>query len=76
MKIQEFAKRCGFDMAEDTEKIWNGYKVYSLDMLEDAAVGLPQFALVKDGKVRVNTYDETFEIYDFVYPPDEEDEEE
>lgn len=42
---------------------WNGYKVFAADYGKDApAIGLPQFALYKDGKVRLTTNDEAFEI--------------
>ena len=44
---------------------WNGYKVYSIWLKKDegACVGLPQFALEKDGIVRVATHDEIQSIF-------------
>lgn len=73
MTIQEYAKREGFDYAEDTGVIWNGYRVYSLDYAEPHFVGEPMFALVKNHEIRTNTPDETWDIFDAVTPVDEDD---
>ena len=73
MTIQEYAKKQGFDYAEDTGVTWRGYRVYSLDYIEPHFVGEPMFALVKNHKIRTNTPGETWEIFDAVTPPDEDD---
>lgn len=40
---------------------WKGYDVYCEDYGEEApAIGLPQFALYKDGKARLTTEEEAF----------------
>lgn len=51
--------------------IWNGYKVYCEDYGEGRpAIGLPQFVVYKDGKARLTTENEAFEI--IKQSPDEE----
>lgn len=72
MTIQEYAKREGFDYAEDTGVIWNGYRVYSLDYAEPHFVGEPMVALVKNHEIRTNAPDETWDIFDAVTPADED----
>lgn len=65
MTIDDFikAKSADFDMYKYRME-WNGYKVYSiwLKANEGACVGYPQYALEKDGKIRVSTLTETLEI--------------
>nr|DAW30079.1 MAG TPA: hypothetical protein [Caudoviricetes sp.] len=65
MTIDDFikAKSADFDMYKYRME-WNGYKVYSiwLKTNEGACVGYPQYALEKDGKIRVSTLTETLEI--------------
>lgn len=73
MTIQEYAKKEGFDYAEDTGVTWKGYRVYSLDYIEPHFVGEPMFALVKNHKIRTNTPDETWDIFDAVTPTDTND---
>lgn len=42
---------------------WRGYKVFAEDYGNDApAIGLPQFVIYKDGKARLTTPKEAFEI--------------
>lgn len=53
---------------------WNGYDVYKPVYTEMAYRGLPLVVLVKDGKVRLSTPDETLDYTDFLYPSDEDDE--
>ena len=55
-------------------KPWNGYDVYKPVYTEMAYRGLPFVVLVKDGKVRLSTPDETLDYTDFLYPSDEDDE--
>ncbi len=45
---------------------WQGYKVYEiwLKRNEGACVGMPQYALEKNGKIRESTLSETLEIMD------------
>lgn len=50
---------------------WEGYKVFAEDYGKDAPViGLPQFVLYKDGKARLTTDKEAFEIINTL--PDED----
>ena len=42
---------------------WKGYKVFAEDYGKDApSIGLPQFVLYKDGKARLSSNKEAFEI--------------
>ena len=65
MTIREFIKSniTFFDHYRTVEE-WNGYKVYSVwaKRNEGCRVGLPQFALEKDGTFRMADVDEIFEI--------------
>lgn len=56
---------------------WNGYTVYDVWVKsnEGACVGYPQFALEKNGAIRLSTLDETFQIMAFTRDNDDNDEE-
>ena len=67
MTIEEFV-----DNSEnfDTYKYcceWNGFKVYDVwaKANEGACIGYPQYALEKDGKIRLSQLQETIKIMDF-----------
>ena len=53
---------------------WNGYDVYKPVYAEMAYRGFPFVVLVKDGKVRLSTPEETRDYTVFLYPSDEDDE--
>ena len=66
MTIREFIKENDYFDRYRSRGIWNGYKVYYVyaQRNEGLIVGLPQFALEKDGKFRMANPDEIFEIMD------------
>ena len=53
---------------------WNGYTVYDVwaKSNEGACVGYPQFALEKNGAIRLSTIDETLQIMAFTRDTDNE----
>lgn len=65
--ILNFAKRHGYSRI-DYEGKWQGYDVYAMGFIspvgEYVCVGLPFYALVKDGKISRSLPDEAFEILD------------
>ena len=67
MTIREFIKanRIDYDRYRSRGN-WNGYNVYHVwaKRNEGCVVGLPQFALEKDGKFRLANADEIFAIMD------------
>ena len=67
MTIREFIKANddSFDRYRSRGS-WNGYNVYYIwnKNNEGCIVGLPQFALEKDGKFRLADTDEIFKIMD------------
>lgn len=67
MTIREFIQinHSDFDRYR-SRGIWNGYNVYYVwaKRNESCVVGLPQFALEKDGKFRLADIDEIFAIMD------------
>ena len=67
MTIREFIKANHSDYDRYRSRgNWNGYNVYHVwaKRNEGCVVGLPQFALEKDGKFRLANTDEIFEIMD------------
>ncbi|NLY08555.1 MAG: hypothetical protein GXZ11_01435 [Tissierellia bacterium] len=55
---------------------WKGYQVYSPgEKGETPMIGLPVFVLVKGEEMRLSTHEEAFAAMRYLYP-DEEDEEE
>jgi len=64
MTIREFIKKNDYFDRYRSRGTWNGYNVYYVydQRNEGLIVGLPQFALEKDGKFRMANPDEIFEI--------------
>ena len=71
MTIQDFLKenKTDFDTYEARPN-WKDYKVYSvwLKAHEEACVGYPQYALEKNGKIRLSTLEETLIIMETDIP--------
>ena len=71
MIIQDFIKanKAEFDTYE-VRPDWKGYKVYLvwLKAHEGACVGYPQYALEKNGKIRLSTLEETLIIMETDIP--------
>lgn len=66
--IEAVTEYHGFDYAEELGK-WKDFDVYRLGMDEsDVVIGLPLFILVDGESIRLNTPEETFDIYDYFYP--------
>ena len=63
--INAFAKTHGYDTAKK-RGMWKGYEVYEPIMGGGGSpcIGLPYYILVKDGKIRMSTHDEVFDIFD------------
>lgn len=66
-KIQEFANSCGYDFAEKTDLIWNGYEVYRLrDNDREKGVtyyrGYPYFLLIRNNEIKKTTPKQSLEI--------------
>lgn len=64
MTIKEFVDNSEyFDMYEYKLK-WNGYNVYEvwLKSYEYSCTGYPQYAIEKDGKIRLSELEETIKI--------------
>lgn len=63
--ILNFAKRLGYSRI-DYEGKWQGYDTYAMGFIspvgESVYVGLPFYALVKDGEISRSRPDEAFEI--------------
>lgn len=75
MTIEEFVDNSeDFDMYEYKLK-WNDYNVYEvwLKSCEYSCIGYPQYALEKDGEIRLSELEETIEIMDAFPYTDEED---
>ena len=66
MTIKEYAIQNGGDFVYKCKKSWKGYTVYEICYNEHAAIGLPRFILVKDGKMRISKPEECFKIMDTV----------
>ena len=64
MTIREFIKENDYIDRYRSSGVWNGYKVYSVwaKRNEGCCVGLPQFALEKDGTFRMADVDEIHTI--------------
>nr|DAV88042.1 MAG TPA: hypothetical protein [Caudoviricetes sp.] len=74
MTVLEYAKAQGYDIVTDTGKYWKGYRVYEPDYNVPKYTGLPMSILVKDGKARMTTEEECFEVLDFIHPRGEDEE--
>ncbi len=75
MTIEEFVDNSeDFDMYEYKLK-WNDYNVYEvwLKSCEYSCTGYPQYALEKDGEIRLSESEETIKIMDTFPYTDEED---
>ena len=75
--VEKLVKQFMEDLDADTYKLgkdWNGYKVYEPVYNTTVYIGFPLVVLVKDGKVRLSTNEESIKYLDFAYPdePDEE----
>ncbi len=76
MTIKEFVETSeSFDRYRK-DCVWQGFTVYEVweKRNEGACVGYPQFALEKDGKIRLSTLEETIAIMDATIVPDNEEE--
>ena len=75
MPIEEFVDNSeDFDMYEYKLK-WNDYNVYEvwLKSCEYSCTGYPQYALEKDGEIRLSELEETIKIMDaFPYTYEED----
>lgn len=62
-EVIDLARKCGFDTAEYWKR-WHGYDVYEpyFDDSEIQMIGLPQFILSKDGKIRITHGEEGLNI--------------
>lgn len=47
---------------------WKGYEVYIPNYEEDLYMGMPYVVLVKDGKARISTPEESLEYLDYSTP--------
>ncbi len=68
MTIQEFIRNHNEDYdTYEVRKDWKGYKVYSIwaKREEGACIGYPQYALEKDGEIRLSSFEETRSIMGF-----------
>ncbi len=69
MTIREFLKKNedGYDRYRTLGE-WKGYKVYQIwaKRQEGCCIGLPQFALEKDGVFRIAAFDEINELMDLM----------
>ena len=60
MNVESFANQRGYESVLH-EGTWNGYEVYKPVLGSGKRrVGIPLRILVKDGKCRMTTYEETF----------------
>lgn len=69
MTIKDFIERRNNDYdAYEARPDWNGYKVYEvwLKANKGACVGLPQYALEKNGSFRLASHKEVFAIMDAI----------
>lgn len=75
--VEEFAQDNGYKGAKETKLVFNGYKVYEPTFSKNstAYVGYPLVILVKGDDMRLSTEDESLEILDILYPPEEDEEE-
>lgn len=66
MTIREFIKENDYFDRYRSRGTWNGYNVYYVyaQRNQGLIVGLPQFALEKNGKFKMANPDEIFEIMD------------
>ena len=73
-KILEYFKPNGYNYIEYIGE-WKQYKVYALIRDKDATsfVGFPFVGLVEGEKIRISTREESLEIIDYFYPPEDED---
>lgn len=78
MTAKEFllSSDMGFDEVKLICDNWKGYKVYDTYMSDGSCpvVGLPLMILEKDGKFRWTDSKECFEVLEFVYPRDKDEE--
>ena len=61
MTILEFAQKNGYQTVKKEPQKWNGYTVYtpSFNDGKEHCIGLPYVILVKNGKARMSSFDET-----------------
>jgi hypothetical protein len=72
MTIKEFIDRDGYFDRYTFCTAWNGYTVYDVwaKSNEGACVGYPQFALEKNGAIRLSILEETLQIMAFIRDDD------
>lgn len=74
-EVLKFAVSMGYSKI-GKRHIWKGYEVYPLSVNvpkgEIAIVGYPLVAMVKNGKIRLSTPEESLEFLDFLRPKDDE----
>lgn len=64
MTIKEFVGNNEYLDCFEYRMNWNGYTIYSVwcKRHEGAYIGYPQYALEKDGKIRLSVLEETIKI--------------